>query len=130
MEIARDLILDMKLARSGAMKERRTTRRYKISVAVVVRRLSNAMASEFVQGKTHDLSTRGLYFTSNQRFAFGTRIGLSLTLPLDATDGSRVFVDAKGKVLRVEEKPDNVSGHVGIAAVIDSYNIVRPKSAA
>jgi hypothetical protein len=88
------------------------------------------MKSEFVHGKTHDVSTRGLYFTSTQRLAVGTRIGLSLTLPLDATDGSRVLVDAKAKVVRVEENPDNGAGRVGIAAVIDSYNIVGPKSAA
>jgi len=112
------------------MEERCTAHRYKISVAVVVWRQSKAMASEIVHAKTRDVSTRGLYFTSNQRFAVGTRVGLSLTLSLQATDGSRVAVDAKAKVVRVEEIPDNAAGCVGIAAVIDSYNIVRPKSAA
>jgi len=112
------------------MEERRTVHRYKISVAVVVWSQSKAMASEVVHAKTRDVSTRGLYFTSNQRFAVGTRVGLSLTLPLQVTDGSRVAVDVKAKVVRVEESPDNAAGRVGIAAVIDSYNIVRPKSAA
>jgi hypothetical protein len=128
--MTRDLIPGAKLARSGSMKERRTAHRYIVPVAVVVRLLSKAMTSKFVHGKTHDVSTRGLYFTSSRRLAVGTRIGLSLTLPLDASDGSRVLVDAEAKVLRVEENPDNIAGRVGIAAVIDSYNIVRPKSAA
>jgi hypothetical protein len=33
-------------------------------------------------------------------------------------------------MLRVEKNPNNAAGRVGIAAVIDSYNIVRPQSAA
>ena len=112
------------------MEERRTAHRYKMSAAVVVRHQSKVMASEFVHAKTRDVSARGLYFISNLRFAVGARVGLSLTLPLQATDGSRVAVDAKAKVVRVEENPDNGAGRVGIAAVIDSYNIVRSKSAA
>jgi hypothetical protein len=32
--------------------------------------------------------------------------------------------------MRVEENPDNAIGRVGIAAVIDTYDIVQPKSAA
>jgi len=112
------------------MEERRTARRYKIPVEVIVRLQPNARASESVHAQTCDVSTRGLYFTSNQRLAVGTRIGLSLTLPLDATEASRVVVDAKAKVVRAEENPDSVVGRFGIAAVIDSYNNVRLRSAA
>ncbi len=112
------------------MEERRTAQRYKISAAVLVRRQSKAMASEFVHAETHDVSTRGIFFTSNQRFAVGARVGLSLTIPLQTTDRSQLVVDAKAKVMRVEEDPDNAAGRVGIAAVIDSYDIVPPKSAA
>ena len=112
------------------MDDRRTAQRYKISAAVVVRCQSTAMASEFIHAETHDVSTRGIFFTSNQRFAVGTRVGLSLTIPLQATDRSQLVVHAKAKVMRVEENSDNAAGRVGIAAVIDSYDIVQPKSAA
>jgi hypothetical protein len=128
--MTRDLIPGTKLARKVAMEERRTAQRYKISAAVVVRCQSTAMASEFIHAETHDVSTRGIFFTSNQRFAVGTRVGLSLTIPLQATDRSQLVVDAKAKVMRVEENPDNAIGRVGIAAVIDTYDIVQPKSAA
>ena len=110
------------------MEERRTAHRYKLSVAVVVWRLSKAIASDPVHAKTRDVSTRGLHFTSSQRLAVGTRVGLSLTL--QATNSIWVVVDAKAKVVRVEKYPNDVTGRVGIAAVIDSYNIVRPQSAA
>jgi hypothetical protein len=111
------------------MEERRTAHRYKISVAVAVRHRSKAMASEFVLAETLDVSTRGIYFTSNQRLAVGTRVRLSLTLPLQAADSSWLVVDAKARVVRVEENPQNVAGRVGIAAVIDNFNIIPPKPA-
>ena len=112
------------------MEERRTAHRYKIAVAVVVRRQSKAMASEFVLAETVDVSTRGIYFTSNQRLAVGVRVRLSLTLPLQATDSNWLVVDAKARVIRVEENSYNVAGRVGIAAVIDNYKIIPPKPAA
>jgi hypothetical protein len=111
------------------MEERCTAHRYKIPVAVEVRRQSKAMESEFIHAKTRDISTRALYFKSNQRLAVGTRVSFSLALPLP-TNGIGVVVDCKAKVVRVEENPDNVGGRFGIAAEIYSYNIVRPKSAA
>ena len=46
--VRRDLIPGTKLTRKVVMEERRTAHRYRISVAVVVRRQSNAMAPEFV----------------------------------------------------------------------------------
>jgi hypothetical protein len=111
------------------MAERRTAHRYRISAVVMVKRQSEAMASELVHAETRDLSTRGIYFTSDQRFAVGTRVGLSLTIPLQASESSRLVVDAEAKVVRVEEDSHNVAGRVGIAALIDSYDIVQPKFA-
>lgn len=124
-----DLIAGTRLTRIGVMEERRTARRFKISVAVVVWRKSKVMTSEFVLAETLDVSTRGIYFTSDKRLAVGTRVRLSLTLPLQATDNSWLVVDAKARVVRVEENPGNVAGRVGIAAVIDNYNIIPPKAA-
>ena len=128
--MTRELIPDTGLTRKVVMEERRTVHRYKISVAVTVRRQSRAMASEFVLAETLDVSTRGIYFTTNQRLAVGTRVRLSLTLPLQTTDSSWLVVDAKARVIRVEESPDKVAGRVGIAAVIDNYKIIPPKPAA
>ena len=110
------------------MEERRTVHRYKIPVAVEVRCRSKAMEPEFIHGKTRDVSTAGLYLKSNQRLAVGTRIALSLTLPLP-TNGIGAVVDCKAKVVRVEENLDAMTGLFGIAVAIDSYNFVRPKSA-
>jgi hypothetical protein len=85
------------------MEERRgATRRCNISVAAAVWRQSKGIESASVHAKSCDVSTRGLYFTSNQRLGAGTRVGLSLTIPLQATGVSLVAVNAKAKVVRVE----------------------------
>jgi c-di-GMP-binding flagellar brake protein YcgR len=110
------------------MEERRALHRYKIPVAVEVRRRSKGTDSELIQGETRDVSTGGLYLKSNQQLAVGTQIALSLTLPV-STGGTGAVVDCKAKVVRVEENPDALNGRFGIAVVINSYNFVRPKSA-
>jgi hypothetical protein len=110
------------------MEERRTVHRYKLPVPVEVRCRSKATESEFIHGKTRDVSTRGLYLKSNQQLAVGTRIALSLTLPVP-TDGFWAVVDCEAKVVRVEENPHALTRRFGMAVVIDSYNFVRSRSA-
>jgi c-di-GMP-binding flagellar brake protein YcgR len=110
------------------MEERRMAHRYKIPVAVEVRRRSEAKESEFIHMRTYDVSSGGLYLKSNQRIEVGTQIALSLTLSLP-NNGIGAVVDCKAKVVRVEENPEALTGRFGIAVVIDSYNFVRPKSA-
>jgi hypothetical protein len=107
------------------MEERRTARRYKIPVAAKIRRQSKAMGSEFIHAKTRDISTRALYFKSGERLEVGTRFTISLTLPINRFG---IVVDCEAKVVRLEENPGNVGGCFGVAAVLDSYNVVRPKS--
>jgi c-di-GMP-binding flagellar brake protein YcgR len=107
------------------MVERRTAQRFRLPVEVEVRQEFMATKSEFIHAKTLDVSSGGLYIKSNQRLAVGTQIALSLTLP---TNGMGAIVDCKARVVRVEENPNVMAGHFGIAFVIDSYNFVRPKS--
>ena len=110
------------------MAERRAAHRYEISATVVVRRWSKDVTLEFAHVVTRDVSTRGIYFTGNQPFAVGTRMGLFLTLPLQVSNYSQVIVKAKAIVVRIEEDPDDLAELVGIAALIDSYDIVQPKT--
>jgi hypothetical protein len=39
-----------------------------------------------------------------------------------------VFIRAMGKVVRVERRPDDGSTRVGVAAVIERYEIIRNES--
>jgi len=76
-------------------------------------------------GKTRDISTRGVYFTIDQDLAAGAELDITLTLPAQITRGTEVFVRAQGKVVRVEKKNHDGSLHLGVAAVIERYDIVR-----
>jgi c-di-GMP-binding flagellar brake protein YcgR len=76
-------------------------------------------------GKTRDISTRGVYFTLDDNLNSGTELDITLTLPAEVTSGSEVFIRAMGKVVRVERRPEIGSTRVGVAAVIERYEIIR-----
>ena len=76
-------------------------------------------------GKTRDISTRGVYFTIDRDLIEGTQLDITLTLPSEVTRGSDVFIRATGKVVRVEKKLESGPSRVGVAAVIERYEIIR-----
>ena len=82
---------------------------------------------ELINARMEDVSTQGLYFTSDQRIAVGTRFNFSPTLPTELSHNSDVVIDAQARVVRVVEKPENVVKRVGIAALIERYNIIQAK---
>ena len=106
------------------MSERRTARRYDLSLPVIIR-IPVESESSARNGKTRDISTRGVYFTIDRDLSTGTELDMTLTLPAEVTRGSEVLIRATGKVIRVERKPDDVSLRIGVAAVIERYEIVR-----
>ena len=106
------------------MTERRTARRYDLSLPVIIL-LPVEKESPARNGKTRDISTRGVYFTIDDDFGTGAELDLTLTLPSEITRGSEVFIRAMGKVIRVDRKPENGSSRVGVAAIIERYEIIR-----
>jgi hypothetical protein len=106
------------------MSERRTARRYDLSLPVIIR-IPVENESSARNGKTRDISTRGVYFTIDRDLSTGAELDMTLTLPAEVTRGSEVLIRATGKVIRVERKPDFGSLRIGVAAVIERYEIVR-----
>ncbi len=106
------------------MAERRTTRRYDLSLPVIVR-VPTERATDTQKGKTRDISPRGLYFIVAQDLQAGSEIDITLTLPAEITHGTEVFVRAVGKVVRVERRTEEDSIRMGVAAVIERYDIIR-----
>jgi hypothetical protein len=107
----------------GGMTERRNARRYDLSLPVVVRIPAEVAHSQ--AGQTRDISTRGLYFVVEQDLHAGSELDITLTLPSEVTHGSEVFVRAAGKVVRVDPRTEARNMRLGIAAVIERYDIVR-----
>ena len=107
------------------MEERRVAHRYKLPLAIIVRRLSLDAGTGEMHLTTRDVSTSGVYFTSDRRLAVGIKLDLSLTLPAEITQGSTVVIDAQARVMRVDEPPAGAEDRFGIAAVIDKFNVSR-----
>jgi len=112
----------------GGISERRTTRRYDLSLPVLIR-VPAEKVLDSPRGKTRDISTRGLYFVMDQGMQEGSHLDLILTLPTEITSGAEVMVHALGKVLRVEPRIEDGNTRMGVAAVIERYDIVRGEAA-
>ena len=110
------------------MTERRTTRRYDLSFPILIR-VPAEKGEDSQHGKTRDISTRGLYFVIDQNLEAGSELDLTLTLPPEVTRGSEVFVRALGRVLRVEQRIEDGNARMGVAAVIERYDILRGEPA-
>jgi hypothetical protein len=55
----------------------------------------------------------------------GTEVDFTLTLPAEITRGTEVFVRAHGRVVRVDKRAEDDQEAVGVAAVIERYDIIR-----
>jgi c-di-GMP-binding flagellar brake protein YcgR len=111
-----------------AMTERRTARRYDLSLPIIIR-VPTERALDAQQGKTRDISTRELYFVVEQNLEAGSELDITLTLPAEITHGTEVFVRALGKVVRVENRSEDGDNRMGVAAVIERYDIIRGEAA-
>jgi PilZ domain len=105
------------------MTERRAARRYDLSLPIIIRVPVEQQTAK--NGRTRDISTRGVYFTLDHDVDAGTELDLTLTLPSDITRGTDVFVRAQGRVIRVDHHNDDGTKQVGVAAVIERYDIIR-----
>jgi c-di-GMP-binding flagellar brake protein YcgR len=111
------------------MTDRRVARRYELNLPVVVRAAAERKAADSRNGQTRDISTRGVYFLIDQNLEPGSTLDFMLTLPAEITQGTEVFIHAQGKVVRVERKPGEEEERVGVAAVIEKYDIIRAEPA-
>jgi len=59
----------------------------------------------------------------------GSQLDMTLTLPSEVTRGSDVFVRALGRVIRMERRMEDGSARMGVAAVIERYDIIRGEAA-
>lgn len=116
--------MEMNTSNGRSGDERRQARRYDVSLPIAMK---VAIGSETIQhnGQTRDISTRGLYFITEDDLAPGTEIELSLTLP-----AGDVFIRAKGRVIRVDRHKGNSGPAIGIAATMESYDMIRADGAA
>jgi hypothetical protein len=105
------------------MIERRTARRYDLSLPVTVRGPVDGNAPSPL-GRTRNISTGGVYFTIDNDLSPGAELNVSMTLPLAVASGAEVSIEAIGKVLRVDRRSSG-DRPIGTAVVIERYEIIR-----
>ena len=110
------------------MNKRRKSRRYDLSLPVIIRVPVEKNASSRNR-KTRNISTRDVYFTIENYLSTGPELDLTLPLPSEVTGGTEVSIRAIGKVVRLEKHSANGKRLVSVAAVTERYEIVRNKPA-
>lgn len=96
----------------------RNTRRFSLKLPLTVK-FSNGEGETAAQ--TKDVSARGVFFYLDSKVAEGSPIEFTLTLPPEITLTESIRVKCTGKVVRVQNDPNE---QVGIAAAIDQYDFV------
>jgi hypothetical protein len=103
--------------------ERRTSRRFGMSLALTVRPTAGDGTIE-QKGRTRDVGFRGLYFMTDANYEVGSEIEFILTLPKEVTQANNVNIRCRGRVLRVEP----YDGNRGVAARIERYEFLPENS--
>ena len=113
------------------MQERRSAPRYTLPLPVAIKR-ALASQSDILHCRLKDISTSGIYFTSRENFTIGDHFEFSVNLPTEGADvaEAEVFVEARAKVVRVDQKSANVNPRWCLAAVIEVFKIIRTKASA
>ena len=101
--------------------ERRASRRFSMALPLTLR-LGGPESKVEQQGRTRDISFRGLYFLSKAALETGNEIEFVLTLPREITLATDVHIRCFGQVTRVEKQ----NGLCGIAARIERYEFLPP----
>jgi hypothetical protein len=109
-------------------RERRSARRYDLSLPIVVR-VVPYKRSEPCHGRIRDISTYGIYFITDEEFTPGAELELTVALPVGAIQGTKVSIHAHSRVLRAEERIEDGTTHTGVAAVIEGIEYIRAEPA-
>jgi c-di-GMP-binding flagellar brake protein YcgR len=117
------------IRRVAPMEERRSSTRYKLPLRLSIKHPQAPQKGGTFLGQTRDFSTGGVYFSSQERWAVGDKFEFSATLPVPGTPPTEVLVEAQARVVRLEQIEEGGSRSTGVAAVIESYEIIRPKIA-
>ncbi len=101
-------------------EEKRATRRFALRLPVAVNQKQVAAQAETAQ--TRDVSARGICFYVDAAVEAGSPIEFTLTLPPEITLTESIQVRCKGRVVRVDGRPQ--AGKLAVAAVIDEYEFL------
>lgn len=106
------------------LKERRAAPRYPLDLPIIVRRLPTVRENDVLNGKTRNIFTGGIYFTTDQRLAVNEVVDFSLTFA-GLVEGADILVKGRARVLRLVQKRQTISERIGVGAIIEKFRILR-----
>ena len=110
--------------RKPSSLERRSATRFNLSLPIIIQ---DPLRSGEITGLSRNISSQGIYLTTDRELTVGSTIKLSFTLPItlpaQGSAGVEVFIRARGRVLRVDKEKG--SDYVGVALVIEKHESVR-----
>ncbi len=115
---------------NGGGADRRTAQRFDMELPVELRE-PGPSGPVATATRTKDISYRGLYFELDREFDINSPIDVILTLPKEMTTTNEVRIHCVGRVVRVDHRTTGGladMGRVGVAAVIDRWDFLRPES--
>ncbi len=110
--------MQFKAGNSATATDRRETQRFSITAPVTL-----ILDDSECPAYTRDLSSHGLYMyvPSSKVFQVGQDLDLLVKLPPDITLSSHCLIRCRGRVVRIEDAPDDLAG---LAAEILQYSIL------
>ena len=92
------------MANKIAMQQRQAVRAERFTVRLPIRYRAVSATSSWVEGTTRNISRTGVLFSGKRAFPVGTKIELSLTLPLQVKVPLAATVLCRGEVVRVNSR--------------------------
>jgi hypothetical protein len=109
--------------------ERRSTHRYQLSPPLAILPFSDRLMvheqAGLARGRARNISTGGIYVTTFEPLTPGCEFAFTLVLPPDLTGGGEIILRAQGKVVRTEKRLEKGIELTGVAATIETYEIVK-----
>jgi len=106
------------------MRERRATKRFQLDLPIIVRRVPTLRENDVLNGKTRNISTGGIYFTTERRLTVNEVVDFSLTFA-GLVEGADILVRGRARVLRLAPRPEAISERLLVAATIEIFHILR-----
>jgi hypothetical protein len=103
------------------VSEARTGKRFPLQLPT---RIHTCGSTHEHLGLTNDLSAAGVYILAGSEFEVGAVVDFEIALPEELA-GGRVRLRCRGRVVRIEPSAPQNASALGVACVIDSYELVR-----
>jgi hypothetical protein len=100
------------------VKERRATRRYKLSLRFEIWPESRPKGLQPTFFNTKDISSVGFYFESDRDFPVGSKFNFTIIFPREIAGSKQQLVNGLARTVRIERTPED---RLGVGILIESY---------